>query len=58
MSAKLGRPTDNKKTQRLEIRLTQDEVDAIEECANVLKVSKTEVVHQGIQLVREKLNKK
>ena len=44
MSPKTGRPTTNKKTERLEIRLTPDELEVMEECAKILKMSKTDKI--------------
>lgn len=53
-----GRPTTNKKTERLEIRLAPDELALMQECADKLKVSKTEVINRGVKLVKEEINKK
>ena len=52
-----GRPTTNKKTQRLEIRLAPDELALMQECADKLHISKTEVINRGIRLVRAELDK-
>lgn len=54
-----GRPKiDNPKNVRLEIRLTKDENKLLEECANKMHTTKTEVIKEGVQLVKEKLDKK
>ncbi len=58
MSPRTGRPTSNKKTERLEIRLTPEEAQDLQECANRLEVSKTEVINKGVQLVKAELDKK
>lgn len=58
MSPRTGRPTSNKKTERLEIRLTPDELKLIEECAKVLNVSKTDVINKGIGLVKAEIDEK
>lgn len=58
MSAKLGRPTSNKKTERLEIRLTPEEARNLEECAERLNVSKTEVINRGVRLIKAELDEK
>lgn len=58
MSPKIGRPTSNPKTERLEIRLTPDEAHDLQECAERLKVSKTEVINRGVRLVKSELDKK
>lgn len=58
MSPRTGRPTSNKKTERLEIRLAPDEAQLLQECADRLQVSKTEVINQGVKLVKAELDKK
>ena len=52
MSPRTGRPTDNKKTERIEIRMTPDEAQLLEDCAKRLQMSRTEVIMKGIQLVK------
>lgn len=46
------------KNVRLEIRLTQKQSDLLEECAERLQVTKTEVINKGIGLVKAELDKK
>ena len=58
MSSKTGRPTSNKRTKRLEIRMAPDEAQLLQECADELQVSKTEVIVKGIRLVKAELEKK
>jgi uncharacterized protein (DUF1778 family) len=58
MSPKTGRPTSNKRTKRLEIRMAPDEAQLLQECADELQVSKTEVIVKGIRLVKAELEKK
>lgn len=58
MSPRTGRPTANKKTERLEIRLTPDEAKILQECSDRLQTSKTEVINKGVQLVKAELDKK
>lgn len=53
-----GRPTTNKKTERLEIRLTPDELKLMQECADRLNVNKTEVINRGVKLVKAELESK
>lgn len=57
MSPRTGRPTSNKKTERLEIRLTPEEAQDLQECADRLNVSKTEAINKGVQLVKAELDK-
>lgn len=53
-----GRPTTNKKTERLEVRLAPNELALMQECANKLGVSKTEVINKGVKLVKAEIDKK
>ena len=57
MSPRTGRPTSNKKTERLEISLTPEEAHDLQECADRLEISKTEVINKGVQLVKAELDK-
>lgn len=58
MSPRTGRPkSDNPKNARLEIRLTQHEADRLKKCADTLKVSRTEVLIKGLELVESELKK-
>ena len=41
----------------LEIRLTQNESDILEECAKTLNTTKTEVINKGIKLVKSEIEK-
>lgn len=53
-----GRPkSSNPKNVRLEIRLSQNESKLLEECAQRLNVTKTEVINKGIELVKAELEK-
>ena len=58
MSPRTGRPTANKKTERLEIRLTPQEAEKLQYCADKMSVSKTDVINRGIDLVQAELDKK
>lgn len=53
-----GRPTTNKKTERLEIRLAPNELALMQECADKLSVIKTEVINKGVKLVKSEIDKK
>lgn len=53
-----GRPTTNKKTERLEIRLAPNELALMQECADELNISKTDVINKGVRLVKEQIDKK
>ena len=53
-----GRPTQDKKDKRFEIRLSQDTYDKLEDCSNRLKVTKSEIIHKGIELVKAEIDNK
>ncbi len=57
MSSK-GRPTQDKRDKRFEIRLSSDTYDTLEECSEKLGITKAQVVHKGIALVKEEIDKK
>lgn len=55
---KMGRPpSENPKNKKLTIRMTQTEMDTIEECAKCLETSKTDVVMRGVHLVYDSIKK-
>lgn len=56
MRPHLGRPTENKRTERFEVRLTPEEMKEVQECAEKMGITKTEVVKRGIRLVKETAN--
>ena len=46
-----GRPTDAKKESRLQFRLSDGDVEMLDYCAEVLGLTKAEVIRQGIELM-------
>lgn len=57
LSKKIGRPTDNPKTKLLQIRLDNDTLNKLDECANIKKTSKSEIVRTGINEQYDKIKK-
>jgi len=57
MSPRTGRPTDNPKTNRIEFRLSDDTMNDLSECAELLNTTRTDVVERGIKMVKEELKK-
>lgn len=51
MSPRTGRPTEDPKKHRLEIRLSTLDNIKLEYCCNTLDLSKTEVIRKGIDVV-------
>ncbi len=46
----------NNKSKRLEIRMTPEEAQNLEECAELMHVHRTDVLNMGVRLVRERLS--
>ena len=53
-----GRPTQDKRDKRFEIRLSEETYKTLDECSERLKISKAEVIHKGIALVKKEMDKK
>lgn len=58
MSPRTGRPTSNKKTERLEVRMTPEEAADLQYCADKLSITRTEVINKGVKLVKAELDEK
>lgn len=52
-----GRPTLDRRDKRFEIRLSADTYATLEECSEKLNITKAEVVHKGIALVKAEIEK-
>ena len=52
-----GRPTADQRNKRFEIRLSEDTYKTLEECSEKLHISKAEVIHKGISLVKSAVDK-
>lgn len=57
MSPRTGRPTDNPKKNRLELRLSDEDMLMLEKCSELTGKSKAEIIRQGIREVYEKIKK-
>lgn len=53
---KMGRPTDNPRTQKIGFRLSSKEVEDIERCAEAMGTQRVNAVVEGIRLLKEQLN--
>ena len=51
---KMGRPTDNPRTEKIGFRMSKEEIEDIQECANALNTQRVNAV-EGIKLLKEKL---
>lgn len=57
MSTKGRPPIDNPKNVRLEIRLTKEEAELLQHCADELKTTRTEVINKGVRMVAAEIKK-
>lgn len=59
MSPRTGRPIKgtSKRDKALQIRMTQEELALLDECAEKLDATRTDVVNKGIQLVKAELDR-
>jgi Fe-S cluster assembly ATPase SufC len=60
MPPRTGRPIkgESKRDKSLQLRMSEQELNLLDECAARLKASRTDVVNKGIQLVKSELDKK
>ena len=60
MSPRTGRPIKgtSKRDKYLQIRMTTEELEILDDCVEKLQSTRTEVVNHGIQLVKLELDKK
>lgn len=58
LTPRTGRPTDDPKTLRVGIRLSEVESEKLDYCCEKLALSKTEVIKKGINKVYNELIKK
>lgn len=57
MSPRTGRPTDDPKNRGYRIRMSDAELKRLDYCAEVLGLSKAEIIRQGIDAMYEKAQK-
>ncbi len=59
MSPKMGQKIkDNPKNVRLDLRLTKQEAEDLQYCADKLETSRTDVINRGVQKIKEEIDKK
>ena len=60
MSPRTGRPIKgaSKRDKSLQLRMSREELELLDECAKRLEITRTDVVNKGIKLVKEELDKK
>lgn len=59
MSPRTGRPKlENPRNVNLNIRITEQEAQDIQECADAMNTTRTNAIMEGIRLVKENLKNK
>ncbi len=58
MPPRTGRPTDDPKKARLELRLSKSDTEMLDYCCTVYGLPKAEIVRRGIKEMYEKAQKK
>ena len=60
MSPRTGRPIKgkSKRDKSLQLRMSEEELELLDECAQQLNETRTDVVNRGIRLVKNELHKK
>jgi len=59
MSPRTGRPVKgtSKRDKSLQLRMSEQELELLDECSKRLNATRTDVVNKGIQLVKAELDK-
>lgn len=58
MNTKMGRPTENPLDYRLQVRVSKETIEVLDECAKVLGKNRSAIVRSGIYLVKSAITKK
>ena len=57
MNPRTGRPpSENPKDKRLQVRVDEQTITLLDECAKKANTNRSEIVREGIELVKEKLD--
>ena len=57
MSPRTGRPTKNLRNINLNIRISKEEADLIQECADRMNTARVNVIVDGVKKVKAELDK-
>ena len=52
---KMGRPTDNPRTEKVGFRMSKEELLDIQKCAEAMNTKRVNAIVEGIRLLKEKL---
>lgn len=58
MKPRIGRPTDNPKSNRESFRLSDEDIMKLEFCMKETGMTKTDIIRKGIDLVYREIEKK
>lgn len=53
---KMGRPTNNPRTHKLNLRMSPKEIEDIQKCADAMQTQRVNAIVAAVQLLKEKLN--
>lgn len=53
----IGRPTEDRKENRLQFRLSDGDIEKLDYCCKVLSLTKAEIIRQGIEEIYQKVRK-
>lgn len=58
--AKMGRPPKGTmpKNVSLQLRISKEDAEILQECAKIMNISRTEVIEKGIRMVHDEVVKK
>lgn len=57
MSPRTGRPpSENPKDKRLQVRVDEQTINILDDCAKKANTNRSEIVREGIELVKKKLD--
>ncbi len=57
MKAKMGRPTNSPKTNRIQLRVDNETLKLLDNCVKEKKSTRSDVIREGIELVGKQLKK-
>lgn len=57
MNAKMGRPTESPKNTMIRVRMDNETVKIMDECAEILNTTRSEVIRTGIRKVYADIKK-
>lgn len=52
----MGRPTENLRDKKIGFRMSQEEIDDIQKCADTMNTQRVNAVVKGIELLKKELN--